>query len=104
MRLLLKRSKRQERKTAKELGGKRVPLSGAHWTAKGDVSAEKELVECKQTSRKSYTLSAAVLEKILHEAYRAAKRPVLQVQFTHGKGGRYAIIPWTDYLALRGEE
>lgn len=96
----MKRSRAQERKAAKDLGGRTTPGSGSRWHSKGDVVADEEAVECKTTSKQQYPLKAAVLEKILHEAYRMAKRPVLQVEFCHEGSRKYAVIPWEDYLML----
>lgn len=73
--------------------------------AKGDVRADGELrVECKTTSKRSYTLKLDDLLKIQVEAIRGGlESPVLQVEFQGpaGNNKKYAVIPWLDYLELR---
>jgi hypothetical protein len=97
---LIRRVKRQEERTAREIGGRTTPASGAVWSAKGDATSATVMAECKQTEKKSYALRSDVLEKLLREAYTAAKMPLLQVQFTGPKGGRYAVLPWNELLTL----
>lgn len=81
--------KKQERRVAKAIGGRRQPGSGAGVFAranKGDVHrADKRfpmLVECKRTSGKeSLRLEALFLTKITHESIGKGAHPGLAIQF-----------------------
>lgn len=70
------RSKRQEVKIAKDLGGKRQPASGSRWGYKRDVISEKFLVEAKSTIRKSYRLVLKDLEFLRQQAHAKSKEPI----------------------------
>lgn len=61
------KSKRQEARTAKDLGGKTTIASGA-LVQKGDVFNEHFLVECKTTEKPYYSLTRKVWDKIVKEA------------------------------------
>lgn len=75
-----KKSKAQENKVAKDLGGKTILASGALWFAKGDVRSKHFLVECKTTGKSFYSLSASTWEKIYLEATKDGLRiPVMCV-------------------------
>lgn len=101
MATIRRRVKDQERQTGKDLGGKRQPGSGAFWTAKGDVSTPRYLVECKLTDKASYSLKEDLLRKIAKEAAVVGKEPVFQIEFQGtGRTDSYAVIPWWMFLAL----
>ncbi len=92
---------KQERRVASDLGGKRQAGSGNLWHSKGDVTARKYLIECKQTGSKSYGLSLAVLDKISMEAARVSKEPLLQVDFLRGNRiDSYMVVPYHLFLEL----
>lgn len=77
-----KKSVNQERRVAREVCGRTTIASGALCFQKGDVRADALLVECKTTSKDTYTLSRAVWDKIANEATKDGLRiPVLQVDF-----------------------
>lgn len=88
--------KAQEKQIAKETGGSRNAGSGA-FSRKGDVRAGEFLIEAKWTSKRSISLKAEVLEKIVSEALREGRTPVVQVELN---GRAYGIVEWDDLLAL----
>ena len=76
----LSRSRKQELKVAKDVGGSTCPGSGSSWSAKGDVKSKELLIECKRTDKDSLTLKASVLSKIQLEAIAEGKMAVLSVE------------------------
>lgn len=94
----LKRSQRQEQRTASSHQGRVQPGSGAFWSRKGDVKTKTTLVENKRTDAKGITLKATDLNKIWTEAVSEGLVPVLQFDV----GGRaWVAIPEADYLELQ---
>lgn len=89
---------------AKDLGGRTQPGSGNQWHSKADVKTPDHLVECKYTEKASYSLKAVELEKLLVEAMKASKEPILCIQFCHPKTKRqFGVLPWEDVLSLLQE-
>lgn len=81
-----RKPKKQEKKVAELIGGKRQPASGAFGLFKGDVCRDDEkfplLVECKRTTNnRSFRLELSHLTKITNEALNTGKHPALAVQF-----------------------
>jgi hypothetical protein len=103
-RLIIKRSQLQERRTAKDLGGRVQKGSGSTSFAKGDVRAPLDVrAECKTTVSKSYSLKLHEWQKIQHEAVAEGESAVMQVEF-QGPAGintKLAVIDWYEYLRLR---
>jgi len=75
-----KRWELKETNDAKMVGGKRVRGSGNRWYNPGDVRSEKYLIECKQTDKKSYSLTKERLNKAYNEALFAYKIPLFSVK------------------------
>lgn len=84
----------QEKRIAKQTGGSRNAGSGA-FLRKGDIRAGDVLVEAKWTGKKSFTLKADVLEKIVQEALAEGRTPLLQVELN---GRAYGLMEWDDVL------
>jgi hypothetical protein len=79
-------SLKQEKATAKELGGWRTPCSGALPAFPGDVQADGLLVECKITDKPFYRLTLATWEKIRREATASGLRiPLMKIGLLNGK-------------------
>lgn len=96
--------KKQERRVAEDVGGRRQVGSGNQWHAKGDVSSRRFLIETKQTGSKSYGLTLQVLDKINLEAAKAGKEPVLQVDFMKPAGiDSFVVIPYYLFLQFLQE-
>jgi len=91
-------SGRHEKRLAKVLGGSRTAASGAFWSRKGDVRTADLLIEHKWTGKKSFSLSAQVLEKIMTEALLDGRIPVLGI---HLNGHNYVVLDEEDFLDLR---
>jgi len=91
-------SGRHEKRLAKVLGGSRTAASGAFWSRKGDVRTTDLLIEHKWTGKKSFSLSAQVLEKIMTEALLDGRIPVLGI---HLNGHNYVVLDEEDFLDLR---
>lgn len=70
----------QEKREALKFGGKRQPGSGCGKRHKGDVKSPEFLIECKRTDKNSITVKAAWITKILEEAIRAGKEPVIALE------------------------
>jgi GH43 family beta-xylosidase len=92
-----KKSKQHEVRLAKVLDGKRNAGSGAFWSRKGDVRSKDVLVEHKWTGKTSFTLKAAVLEKIVKEAILDSRMPVLGISLNDED---YCILTENDFLEL----
>lgn len=84
----------QEKRLAKVLGGQRSAGSGA-FDRKGDVRAATQLWETKWTGKKSFTVKAEVLEKIIGEALAEGRTPVLGLELN---GRNYVIVEEGDWL------
>lgn len=75
----LRKSKKQEERTATQVGGRVVPGSGNQWHSKSDVSSDKWLIENKRTDKKSYALKVEELALAKVRAAREGKKPMMQV-------------------------
>ena len=92
-----KESKKHEVRLAKVLNGKRNAGSGAFWSRKGDVRSDDVLLEHKYTSKASFTLKAAVLEKIVKEAILESRMPILGISLNSED---YIVLTENDFLEL----
>lgn len=93
-----KKSKKQEERIAKDIGGKTVVASGALWGAKADVRNDNYLVEAKYTDTNHYTLNVKTWNKIAKEAIKDGLRvPVMCISI---KNKDYAILTVDDFLFL----
>jgi hypothetical protein len=93
-----KQSKKHENRLAKVVGGSRTAASGAFWSRKGDVRSDDLLIEHKWTGKLSFTVKAAVLEKIVKEAIMDSRMPVLGVSLNNEN---YVLLTEDDFLELR---
>lgn len=93
--------KAHERATAKSLGGRTTPASGALESNKGDVRDVEAgifefLIECKRTEGKSLRVEGAWLDKITREAKRKLGRsPALSLEFDQVRDAeaRWVAVP-----------
>jgi len=95
-----KKSQKQERKTAKEIGGRTTPASGAKWHSKGDVKNSNFLIECKTTDKTYYSLTIPIWEKICREARRdGMKTPVMRIDLKEVMGDvrSMAVMNYADF-------
>jgi hypothetical protein len=100
-----RRSKLQEQRTAKDLGGYAHRGSGASDFGKSDARKPLDVrAECKTTTASSYILKLSDWEKIQGEALRGGlEAPVMQIEFQRGAGlnRKIAVIDWNYFLELR---
>ena len=92
-----RRSQRQERKLAHDIGGRAQPGSGSQPGAKGDIRKRGEArVESKFTQAKSYRVERKTLDKIRGEA-AFGEVPSLDIEFQDPAGrpeDRWVLIPY----------
>ena len=89
-----RKSTLQEKRVAKEVGGRTTPASGAMWGCKGDVRSDAFLVECKTTEKDKYSLSIATWNKIRREAIKdGMKIPIMCIDLCSGKY-RFAVFEY----------
>lgn len=71
---------------------------------KGDVRKQGQLrLECKTTTKGSYSLTRADWQKIVSQAGMFGEMPVMQIQF-EGQGGfnaKLAVIDWAWFEQLK---
>lgn len=96
----LKRSRLQEKRAAADYGGRIRPGSGNQWHSKGDVSSEDYLIECKTTTKASYSLRTDIMGKIMDEALLESKVPLLEIEFSEN-GLTCIIMDKHDFLELK---
>lgn len=94
----LKKSQKHEARLAKVFNGEVQAASGALWSRKGDVRTNDLLIEHKYTGKASFTVKAAVLEKIVKEAILDSRMPVLGVSLNDEN---YVLLTEDDFLELR---
>jgi len=93
----LRESQKHEARLAGVFDGKRNAGSGAFWSRKGDVRSREYLIEHKWTGKASFTLKAAVLEKIVNEAILESRTPILGISLNNEN---YVILTEDDLLEL----
>ena len=93
-----KESKKHEARLAKKLDGQRSAASGAFWSRKGDVRSTDLLLEHKWTGKASFTVKAAVLEKIVKEAILDGRMPLLGISLN---SENYILLTEDDFLEMR---
>jgi len=93
----MRRSVRQERKIAREAGGRRTAGSGNQPGNKGDVRTDRWLVEAKTTTAKGYTVTMATWRKIELEAHRKLLEPALIIEID---GRQLVIVDYHAWLSL----
>jgi len=97
------RSKKQEKKTAKDMDAYRVSGSGSGRT-KGDVRKMGVVrIECKATSKLSFSVTRDMLDKIEMAALGSDEIPAICIEFLNDKGKverEVAVIPYQSLLDL----
>jgi len=99
-----KRSRKQEKRLARDLGGRVQPASGAG-SAKGDVRVAGDVrAECKLTRAKSFNLKLSDLEKIEGEA-SGEEMPLLHLEFQGvSPHKKYVVLPYWAFQSLMEEQ
>lgn len=93
-----KQSQKHEARLAKLTGGQKNVASGAFWFRKGDVRSKDLLIEHKWTGKKSFTIKADVLEKIVNEAVIDSRTPVLGISLNDNN---YVVMDENDFMVMR---
>ena len=93
-----KQSQKHEKRLAKKTSGSRTAASGAFWSRKGDVRSDDLLIEHNWTGKKSFTLKAEVLEKIVTEAIIDSRMPVLGISLNNKN---YVLLTEDDFFEMR---
>ena len=90
------KSQKQEKSVAKQMDGKTIIASGSLWFADSDVRSDDYLIECKTTSKDSFSVTAKIWEKIEKEAVRDRLRiPLLIVDLRDTL--RYVVFRPQDF-------
>ncbi len=85
----VKRSQAQERRSARLLGGRRQPQSGAGWANKNDVKTEAYLVEDKRTDNtKQITIKLTDIDALARHAALEGRQPLLNIEIA----GRHFVL------------
>lgn len=96
-RVRLAKSRRQESRTADQVGGRITPGSGNQWHSKGDVQTRELQVENKRTDSGRYTLKAQELRRYRILAMKAGKRFAMQIDLSDDSRDQYILIPVEDF-------
>ena len=97
-RAILKKSVKQEKRSAGSYNGSRNAGSGSGWMRKNDVRSEEFLIENKLTiGLKSITLKSLDLIELRERAIIEDRTPVLQFDLNNR---RYVVLVEDDFLAM----
>lgn len=91
----VKRSKVQEAKTARALGGRITKASGSGEHEKGDVRLQRVArIECKTTKASSFRVTREMLDKIEMQALAAGEFPAMVIEIDNDTNPReVAVVP-----------
>ena len=78
----MKKWQLKEKNDEKTFRGKRNRGSGNKWWNPGDVKSGMYLIECKSTTKNSYSLSWKTLDKIYSEALFSYRIPLLSLEIS----------------------
>lgn len=95
-------SSRQEKKVAKDVGGKLSVNSGAAKFSCGDVYTDLALYECKTVTKevKSYSVKKDVLNKLKREAFESGKQFPIMVFNFKPDGEMFYVLPEKQFKWL----
>ena len=96
-----KKARKREEAAGRDIGGNRVPGSGAQ-EAKGDARNSCWMVEDKHTSDVSYRLTRAVMAKAVGQAAKTGRNAVVKVGLHDVT--ELAICLWTDFQEVINDE
>lgn len=99
-RRILKKSRKQEKRTADVYKGSRNAGSGAGWLRKNDVRSHHFLFENKFTDNKTqYSLKLKELKELRERAVLENRIPILQLDIL---SNRYVVLTEDDFIELMG--
>lgn len=93
-----KQADKQEKRVAKQVGGRTTIASGQTPIDKGDVRSDTVRVECKYTDKKSYTLKVDDLVKVAAQS-TGDQIPLFYIEFREN-GEAYYVVPEAWFLQL----
>jgi hypothetical protein len=93
-----RQSQKHEKRLAKKVGGSKTAASGAFWSRKGDVRSHDLLIEHKWTGKKSFSIKAIEVEKIVTEAIIDSRMPVFGISLNDKN---YVLLTEDDFLEMR---
>lgn len=96
----IRRSRKQEKRLAKQSGGYVNPRSGAGDWHKNDVRTESLSIEAKTTTKTQYPLKHLELIKAEKEALLAGRDMAFVIDMC---GRSWTVVPTEEYLDLREE-
>jgi hypothetical protein len=94
----LKRSQRQERDWADDLGGRTTPGSGNTWSRKNDVRSERWSVELKTTKSRQFTLRLADLRVAENHALLDGREFAFGIEMA---GSSWVVMNKDDWERMR---
>lgn len=97
-----KKSQRQEKRLAGELGGRVQPGSGSVAAYKGDITGALDgrvMVEAKTTSARQFVMKLDTLEKMERDAQGTGCSPALVLTFESAKRD-FVLMSKEDFLEL----
>ncbi len=98
---ILKKSVKQEKRSAKLYNGSRNARSGAGWLRKNDVRSHDFLIENKLTENmKTITIKELDLRELRLRAIAEERVPILQFDLSNRN---YVILTEDDFLEMIGE-
>lgn len=100
-------ARRQETARAKAIGGRRQPGSGNKPGHGGDVRTDCTVEELKLTTKQSYALRRADLQKVMEQALAMGRIPVFLIEFRDAiakpSPEQWILIPAWHYADLTNE-
>lgn len=97
-----KKSLKQEKKLAEDIGAKLVPQSGAQDTSPNDMIKGNFIIESKATDKDRITLMQEWLKALKLSPMNMGKIPALIIEFKDSE--RYVIIDEKDFKFLTGDK
>lgn len=98
----IRKSRQQEKDTAKAYGGRTQPGSGSGWVHRNDVLSDEFLIENKRTDNaRSITIKADDLRLLRINAFRRDRIPLMEFQLG---GHDYVILHRDDFSGYIEEE
>ena len=92
-------SNKEEKKIAKEIGGKRTVNSGAKFFDPADIKIEETLIEVKSAqTQRQIIITVDMLDKLITQANRVGKNPVLMLNFPNSKlrNKKWILVPYDN--------
>lgn len=96
-----KKSIKQEKKLAEDLGAKKTPQSGAQDTSPSDMIVGNYIIESKATKGKSINVKEEWLSSLKYSPIHLGQIPTLVLEFP--KRSRYVVLAEEDFKKIIGE-